>query len=44
MDSEDNISATKVIQAIKDGNVDIYKKMMHRKTFNMFKELQGIFK
>lgn len=44
MDSTDNISATKVIEAIKKGDEASFKKMMHRKTFKMFDELKEIFK
>jgi|SaaInlStandDraft_4_1057021.scaffolds.fasta_scaffold28122_3 nicotinamide mononucleotide adenylyltransferase len=44
MESKENISATKTIEAIKNGDETVFKKMMHRKTWNMFKELQEIFK
>lgn len=44
MNSDDNISATKTIDAIKKGDETTFKKMMHQKTWNMFDELSQIFK
>ena len=43
MESKENISATKTIEAIKDSDEKTFKKMMHRKNWNMFKELQKEF-
>ena len=44
MESKENISATKVIEALKNGDEKTFKKMMHKKTWKMFDTLQGIFK
>ena len=43
MKSKENISATITIEAIKDGDEKTFKKMMHRKTWKMFKELTELF-
>lgn len=43
MESKENISATKTIQAIKDGDEKTFKRMMHQKTWKMFDELIRIF-
>lgn len=44
MESKENISATKTIEAIKKGDETTFKKMMHAKTWKMFDELTEIFK
>lgn len=44
MDSDDNISATKTIEAIKNGDETTFKKMTHRKMWKMYKELKEFFK
>jgi len=40
LDSKENISATKTIEAIKKGDFNTFKRMMHRKTWNMFNEIK----
>ena len=42
MSSEDNVSATKVIESIKTNNFKDFKKMMHEKTWVMFDELKPL--
>ncbi len=44
MSSEDNVSATKVIESIKTNNFTYFKKMMHEKTWPMFDELKPLIK
>jgi len=44
MTSTENISATKTIEAIKNGDEKTFRKMMHPKTWDMFKELTELFK
>ena len=44
MESDDNISATKTIEAIKKGDETTFKKMTHRKMWKMFNELKEYFK
>jgi cytidyltransferase-like protein len=44
MESKENISATKTIEAIKKGDEKTFKKMMHRKTWKLFDTLQEVFK
>ncbi len=43
MDSDDNISATKVIQSIENNDIITFKKMMHKKTWSMFDKLVTLF-
>lgn len=42
MSSEDNVSATKVIESIKTNNFTYFKKMMHEKTWVMFDDLKPL--
>lgn len=44
MESDDNVSATKTIEAIKKGDETTFKKMTHRKMWKMFNELKEYFK
>lgn len=44
MSSEDNVSATKVIESIKTNNVEYFKKMMHKETWSMFDQLKSLIK
>lgn len=42
MESEENISATKTIEAIKNNNETLFKKMMHPKVWKMFDKIKGL--
>lgn len=44
MESEENVSATKVIEAIKNKDEATFKKMTHPRTWRLFRELTEIFK
>lgn len=44
MESDDNVSATKTIEAIKKGDEATFKKMTHRKIWKMFSDLKEVFK
>ena len=39
--SKENISATKTIEALENGDEQLFKKMMHRKTWKMFDKIKG---
>ncbi len=39
--SKENVSATKAIEALEDGDEKEFKKMMHRKTWKMFDKIKG---
>lgn len=43
MDSKENISATKTIEALKKGDEKTFKQMMHQKTWILFDELKKNF-
>jgi citrate lyase synthetase len=40
--TDDDISATKVVQAIKDNDFEVFKSMTPKQVWGMFEELKGI--